>query len=83
MKASKELKKLVSKFDLLKDQIDDELRNIIDTREEVFNEKSERWQEGEHGELHREQTEAIEDLKSELETLFVDVWAELDKFDNV
>ena len=40
MKATKQLKKLVKKLDLLKDQIADELREIVDTREMDFDEKN-------------------------------------------
>ena len=83
MKASKELKKLVKELDLVKDQIADELREIILTRQMDFEEKTERWQDGEHGEKHQEVTEQIEDIKDGLETHFVDIFDELEKFDNI
>ena len=83
MKATKELKKLVQKLDLIKDQIADELRDIVDTREEVFEERTERWQDGEHGEKHQEVTEEIQDIKDEVETHFVDIFDELEKFENI
>ena len=83
MKASKELIKLVKKLDLLKDQISDELREIVDTREMDFDEKTERWQDGEHGETHQEKTEEIRDIKDEVETHLVDIFDELSKFDNL
>lgn len=83
MKATKELKKLVQKLDLIRDQITDELREIVDTREEVFEERTERWQDGEHGEKHQELTEEIQDIKDEVEAHFVDIFDELEKFENI
>tara|TARA_Y100000593_G_scaffold88775_1_gene171709 strand:+ start:899 stop:1150 length:252 start_codon:yes stop_codon:yes gene_type:complete len=83
MKATKHLKKLVKKLDLLKDQIADELREIVDTREMDFDEKTERWQDGEYGEKHQELTEEIRDIEDEIETLFVDIFDQLEKFDNL
>ena len=83
MKATKQLKKLVKKLDLLKDQIADELREIVDTREMDFDEKTERWQDGEHGERHQELTEEIRDIEDEVETHFVDIFDQLEKFENI
>ena len=83
MKASKELKRLVRKLDLLKDQIADELREMVDIREMDFDEKTERWQDGEHGERHQEVTEQIRDIEEGVLTHFVDIFDELEKFDNI
>ena len=83
MKASKELKKLVKKLDLIKDQISNELEEMVDSREMDFDEKTERWQDSEHGENHQEKTEEIRDVKDELESHFEDIFNELDKFDNL
>lgn len=83
MKATKELKKLVQKLDLIRDQITDELREIVDTREEVFEERTEGWQDGEQGEKHQEITEEIQDIKDEVEAHFVDIFDELEKFENI
>ena len=56
MKASKELKRLVKKLDLLSDQISYELDEMVSDREYEFESKSNRWQEGEYGERYVEKS---------------------------
>ena len=45
--------------------------------------KTERWQDGEHGERHQELTEEIRDIEDEVETHFVDIFDQLEKFENI
>jgi ElaB/YqjD/DUF883 family membrane-anchored ribosome-binding protein len=81
MKASRDLKRLLKNLDLIKDQIKDELQNIINDREAVFQERSERWQDSESGDMHLETTEEIQEIQDFVDTHFDDIFCELEKFD--
>ena len=83
MKASKKLKKLVSRLDLLKEEIDNELEHIIDNREDIFMERTERWKNGKFGETFYEETERIDDLKNEIKVQFEFIFNELNEFENL
>jgi len=81
MKASRDLKRLLKNLDLIKDQIKDELQNIINDREAIFQERSERWQDSESGNMHLETTEEIQEIQDFVDTHFDDIFCELEKFD--
>jgi ElaB/YqjD/DUF883 family membrane-anchored ribosome-binding protein len=83
MKATKDLKRFVERLDTLKDQLLDELQDMVDNREQTFDNRTEKWQESENGELHMEVTERIQEMRDDLDSQFDNIFTELDEFDNL
>lgn len=67
MKTTKEFKKLLENLDLLKDEIISEIEEMKDLREEKFDERSEKWQEGEKGQEFECLTDELDSQMSEVE----------------
>jgi len=83
MKASKELKRLVKKLDLLADQISYELDEMVSDREYEFESKSNRWQEGEYGERYVEKSEELNDIQDKVIRNLNELFIALQEFDNI
>ena len=83
MKATKKLNKIIVKLDLAKDMLIDELNDMIEKRNYVYNEKTERWKNGEYGERYKEETDKIEGVLREVENNFDWAFNELREFDNL
>ena len=62
---SKELIKLISKIEALKNDAEDTIQEIIENREEKFYDRSEKWQESEKGEEFSALTEEIDMIKDD------------------
>jgi len=63
METTKEFKKLIVKLDFIKDEIIEEMKEMINIRKEFSEEKSEKWQEGERG---QEFENATDDLDNQI-----------------
>ena len=78
-----DLKRFVERLDTLKDQLLDELQDMVDNREQTFDNRTEKWQESENWEIHMEVTERIHGIRDDLDSQFDDIFTELDEFDNL
>ena len=83
MKANKELVKAITKLDLAVDLVKDALQEQIYDREEFYNDKTEKWQDGENGYAYGDETETMNCILSELENNMETVFDELREFDNL
>ena len=83
MKANKELVKAITKLDLAVDLVKDALQEQIYDREEFYNDKTEKWQDGENGYAYGDETENMNCILSELENNMETVFDELREFDNL
>ena len=83
MKANKELIKAITKLDLAVDLVKDALQEQIYDREEFYNDKTEKWQDGENGYAYGDETETMNCILSELENNMETVFDELREFDNL
>ncbi len=66
LKRTKEVDKLISQLEDIKNYFDE----LHTSRQDAFDNKSEKWQEGENGQSEEENLSMLEDLASEIETAF-------------
>lgn len=83
MKANKELVKAITKLDLAVDLVKDALQEQIYDREEFYNDRTEKWQDGENGYAYWEETEKMNYILRELENNMDASFYELREFDNL
>ena len=83
MKATRDLKRVIDRLETVKDQLLDELQEIVVTREQTFDNRTEKWQESENGEIHMEVTERIQEMLDDLDSQFMDIFTELDEFERL
>jgi DNA-binding transcriptional MerR regulator len=79
----KEIQKLLEKMDILKDEIVQEGQDIIQLRNEKFEEHSEKWQESEKGEQWQETTDEIESLIDDFNSSIGYAITELEQIENL
>ena len=78
----KEIQKLLEKMDILKYEITQQGQDIIELRNEKFEEHSEKWQESEKGEQWQETTDELETLIDEFDSSIGDAIRELEQIEN-
>ena len=83
MKANKELVKAITKLDLAVDLVKDALQEQIYDREEVYNDRTDRWKDSENGYAYWEETEKMNYILRELENNMDAVFYELREFNNL
>jgi vacuolar-type H+-ATPase subunit I/STV1 len=69
MKTTKQLQAIQSKLEALRD----ELSELIETRQNYFDEKSEKWQESDNGEKYSEDTDGLQNVNDNIDSAFSDL----------
>lgn len=72
MKTPKTLKKIKDLIEELKSDLS-KIEEKKEAKENIFEDRTENWQESEKGEAFREEIQELEDLHSEFETLISDL----------
>ena len=79
----KKVQKLLEKMEFLREQIAEEIMEIMEIRINHFDERSEQWQESEKGQEFQEKTDEMESFAYEFDTNTEDAITELkDQIEN-
>lgn len=78
----KDIEKIAGILDSWKEKLDT-LQGRIDSREETFGNRSERWQESEKGMDFEQETERLQDLHLEVETKMEEIAGALEELQDI
>jgi len=73
MRIAKEFKKTLEALEILRGDIEQHISIMKDDREELFDSRSERWQESEIANDFQEDTDKLDSFRDEIESLFTEI----------
>ena len=73
MRIAKEFKKTLEALEILRGDIEQHISIMKDDREELFDSRSERWQEYEIANDFQEDTDELDSFRDEIESLFTEI----------
>tara|TARA_R100000951_G_C2615469_1_gene172608 strand:+ start:260 stop:511 length:252 start_codon:yes stop_codon:yes gene_type:complete len=73
MRIAKEFKKTLEALEILRGDIEQHISIMKDDREELFDSRSERWQESEIANDFQEDTDELDSFRDEIESLFTEI----------
>ena len=78
MKITAEFKKSLEQLEQLREDIAQHIEEMINSRDEKFEERSEKWQDSEKGEEWLGATDSLSDALSNMDSLFTEIFDEID-----
>ena len=78
MKITAEFKKSLDQLEQLREDIAQHIEEMINSRDEKFEERSEKWQESEKGDEWQESTDSLNDAISNMDLSFTEIFDEID-----